>query len=143
MQQFALKKISVQGGPTTTLTDAKQDLLGASWGPNDDIVFGTADLETGLMRISSAGGEPESHPSGPVFPIGARRAAGVTTYEPIFKDILLFVGRCQNFPDDSSDADPQFDDGDSSSARPIRLATRLALRVLMCMARPDSTPTAA
>ena len=59
MQQLALKKISVHGGPTTTLVDSKWDLRGASWGPHDDIVFGTADLETGLMRISSAGGEPE------------------------------------------------------------------------------------
>ena len=60
---------------------------------------------------SSPGRQPQSNLSATVFAIGALRAARVTTDEPIFKDILLFVGRCQNFPDDSADADPQFDDG--------------------------------
>ncbi len=60
---------------------------------------------------SFPGRQPESNLSATVFAIGALRAARVTTDKPIFKDILLFVERCQNFPDDSSNADPQFDDG--------------------------------
>ena len=54
----ALKKISVLGGPTTTLCESSR-LRGASWGPDDDIVFASADSEMGLLRIPSAGGEPE------------------------------------------------------------------------------------
>jgi serine/threonine-protein kinase len=32
---------------------------GASWGPDDTIVFATGDTSTGLLRVSAAGGEPK------------------------------------------------------------------------------------
>jgi serine/threonine-protein kinase len=51
-----LKKISVRGGPTTTLCDAIGD-NGGSWGDDDMIVFATR--TTALFRIASAGGTPQ------------------------------------------------------------------------------------
>ena len=53
-----LKKVSVLGGPPTTLCDAPR-LRGASWGADGTIVF-APDRSGGLMRVSDAGGEPES-----------------------------------------------------------------------------------
>jgi serine/threonine-protein kinase len=50
-----LKKISVAGGQAVSLCDAPQ-LRGASWGPDNTILF-AADLEGGLSRISAAGGQ--------------------------------------------------------------------------------------
>ena len=32
---------------------------GASWAPDDSIVFATSDATTGLMRVSARGGTPE------------------------------------------------------------------------------------
>jgi len=53
-----LRKVSVLGGPPTTLCDAPR-LRGASWGADGTIVF-APDRSGGLMRVSDAGGEPES-----------------------------------------------------------------------------------
>jgi serine/threonine-protein kinase len=52
-----LKKISVLGGPPTTLCDAER-LRGASWGTDGTIVF-TPNRSGGMMRVSEAGGDPE------------------------------------------------------------------------------------
>jgi eukaryotic-like serine/threonine-protein kinase len=54
----ALKKISIAGGPATTLCDVTGSSLGATWGADDSIVFGTDDPTTGLWRISAEGGTP-------------------------------------------------------------------------------------
>jgi len=51
-----LKRVSLAGGPPTTLCDVK-DLRGGSWGPEDKIVFASGE---GLYRVSAAGGEPEA-----------------------------------------------------------------------------------
>jgi serine/threonine-protein kinase len=56
-QEGKLKKISVRGGPPTTLCDAP-DLRGAAWGTDGTIVF-TPQRATGIMRVSDAGGTPE------------------------------------------------------------------------------------
>ncbi len=53
-----LKKISIAGGQAVSLCDAPQ-LRGASWGPDNTILF-TADLEGGLSRVSAAGGQPQT-----------------------------------------------------------------------------------
>ena len=45
------------GGPPVTLTEFPSPILGASWGTNDQIIFGT--LDSGLVRVSGGGGEPE------------------------------------------------------------------------------------
>ena len=52
-----LKKVSVRGGPPVTLCDAANS-RGASWGPDDTIVF-AAGSPTSLSRVSSGGGMPE------------------------------------------------------------------------------------
>jgi serine/threonine-protein kinase len=61
-----LKKVSVNGGPAVTLGPvvgaagaiAGGSSRGASWGPDDTIVFATNDL-TGLLRVSAGGGKAE------------------------------------------------------------------------------------
>ena len=55
----ALKKVSVRGGPTVTLWEFGTRARGASWGPNDEIIFATGNRETGLLRVPAAGGKPE------------------------------------------------------------------------------------
>ncbi len=52
-----LKKIAVAGGTPVTLCDAPTP-RGASWGPDDTIVF-SPDYASGLFRVSAAGGKPE------------------------------------------------------------------------------------
>lgn len=52
-----LKKVSVSRGPPATLCDAPNG-RGASWGPDDTIVFAPG-LTTGLSRIPASGGTPE------------------------------------------------------------------------------------
>jgi Tol biopolymer transport system component/predicted Ser/Thr protein kinase len=49
-----LNKVSVQGGPPVTLCDAPEN-RGATWGPDDAIVF-TPATTVGLSRVSAAGG---------------------------------------------------------------------------------------
>ena len=51
----ALKRVSVLGGPAVTIVE-DQVIRGASWGPDDVIVFNSA---SGLMRVPAVGGEPE------------------------------------------------------------------------------------
>ena len=50
-----LKKVSVSGGPSTTICEVTR-VWGGSWGPGDRIVFASPE---GLYRVSAAGGEPE------------------------------------------------------------------------------------
>jgi len=52
-----LKKISVHGGEPVTLCDAGPG-RGASWGPDETILFSSVPFP-GLMRVSSAGGTPQ------------------------------------------------------------------------------------
>ena len=55
-----LKKVSIRGGPPVTIGSVGAPFArGASWGPNDTIIFGTS-LPSGLWRISANGGEPEA-----------------------------------------------------------------------------------
>ncbi len=51
-----LRKVSVNGGTSQVLCAASQG-RGASWGPNDTILFGT--VGSGLMQVSAAGGKAE------------------------------------------------------------------------------------
>ena len=52
-----LQKVSVFGGPPVTLTRSPSLINGASWGTDDQIIFGTA--TAGLFRVQGGGGEPE------------------------------------------------------------------------------------
>ena len=54
----ALKRVSVLGGPATTIVSVGRAIGGASWGPNDTIVFGGAN-GGGLWQVSAHGGEPK------------------------------------------------------------------------------------
>jgi Tol biopolymer transport system component len=53
-----LKKVSISGGPPLSLCRYQGAPRGASWGPDDTIVFATNDSNSGLFRVSAAGGEP-------------------------------------------------------------------------------------
>ena len=53
-----LKKVSIAGGPAVSLCRYQGAPRGASWGPDDVIVFATNDSNSGLLRVSAAGGEP-------------------------------------------------------------------------------------
>ena len=52
-----LKKIPAEGGPGVTICRVDPGFRGASWGPNDAIVFATVGL--GLLRVPASGGAPE------------------------------------------------------------------------------------
>ena len=54
-----LKRVSVRGGPTSTICEIPGDLRGASWGADGTIVFASADASSGLWRVAAVGGEPE------------------------------------------------------------------------------------
>ena len=52
-----LKKVAVAGGPAVTLaTIDTAGSSGATWGPDDTIIFATNSVDTGLQRVSAAGG---------------------------------------------------------------------------------------
>jgi eukaryotic-like serine/threonine-protein kinase len=52
-----LKKVAVTGGPAVTLaTLDTAGPAGATWGPDDTIIVATGAVETGLQRVSAAGG---------------------------------------------------------------------------------------
>jgi Tol biopolymer transport system component len=53
-----LKKVSLSGGPPLPLTDIQYLVRGASWGPDDSIVFGDGATEV-IRRISVEGGTPQ------------------------------------------------------------------------------------
>jgi len=53
-----LKKVPVEGGVPATLCDAPS-IFGASWGPDNSIVF-TDGSAAGLSRVSADGGKPEN-----------------------------------------------------------------------------------
>ena len=53
-----LQRVSVRGGPTSTICALPDLLFGASWGTDGTIVFGTVDPSSGLWRVAAAGGEP-------------------------------------------------------------------------------------
>jgi Tol biopolymer transport system component len=52
-----LKKISLEGGSAIKICDARRPIRGATWGSDDIIVFGGANLP--LHRVSASGGTPE------------------------------------------------------------------------------------
>jgi Tol biopolymer transport system component len=55
--QGRLKRVSVSGGSVQTIASATTDPRGASWGPDDTILFGTG--YGGVYRVSAAGGTPQ------------------------------------------------------------------------------------
>ena len=59
VRRGALRKVSVSGGAPITICTLTGASRGASWGPDDSIVFATSDPSTGLLRVPAGGGEPE------------------------------------------------------------------------------------
>ena len=55
--QGKLRKVSVNGGSSQTLSDAPYP-VGGSWGPDDTIYFAPSNL-SGLWKIPASGGKPE------------------------------------------------------------------------------------
>jgi protein kinase-like protein/WD40 repeat protein len=54
-----MKKVAITGGPPVTITKVDgAGPRGATWGPDGTIVYATAAGDTGLQRVSAAGGEP-------------------------------------------------------------------------------------
>ena len=53
-----LQKVSIFGGPPVTLAESANAIYGATWGMDDQIIFGT--FGSGLFRVPDGGGEPEA-----------------------------------------------------------------------------------
>ena len=53
-----LRKVSADGGPPVPLATTDGPSRGATWGPDDTIIFATSSPATGLQRISANGGNP-------------------------------------------------------------------------------------
>jgi serine/threonine-protein kinase len=53
-----LKKVAITGGPPVTVVQMDGPSRGATWAPDDTIIFATLAPATGLQRVSAAGGEP-------------------------------------------------------------------------------------
>ena len=55
VEEGSLRKVSILGGPPVTILErAAGVVLGASWGPDDTIVFGTSVRGSGLWRVSAS-----------------------------------------------------------------------------------------
>jgi serine/threonine-protein kinase len=54
-----LRKVAITGGPPITLASLDEGARGATWAPDDTIIFATNNPATGLQRVSAAGGTPE------------------------------------------------------------------------------------
>jgi serine/threonine-protein kinase len=54
-----LKKVAVAGGVPMTISDALYAGTGASWGPDDTVVFPVTE-SSGLVRVPASGGAPEA-----------------------------------------------------------------------------------
>ena len=52
-----MRKVAIQGGPATSICRVTAAPRGATWAPNDTIVFATGN--TGLMSVAASGGEPK------------------------------------------------------------------------------------
>jgi len=53
-----LRKVPIAGGSPTTIARITAPFRGATWGPDNTIVYATEDKASGLLRVSAAGGEP-------------------------------------------------------------------------------------
>ena len=58
VSRTTLQKVSIFGGPPVAVTESPSNIFGASWGTDDQIIFGT--LDGGLFRVPGGGGEPEA-----------------------------------------------------------------------------------
>jgi serine/threonine-protein kinase len=54
-----IHKVAITGGPSFRVASTDGNALGATWGPDDTIIFSTGNTATGLQRVSAAGGTAE------------------------------------------------------------------------------------
>ena len=54
-----VKKVAITGGPPITVARIDGAPRGATWAPDDTIIFATNSSATGLQRVSAAGGTPD------------------------------------------------------------------------------------
>jgi serine/threonine-protein kinase len=54
-----LRKVAITGGPPITIASLDSTLEGATWAPDDTIIFATGGLATELQRVSATGGTPQ------------------------------------------------------------------------------------
>ena len=54
-----LRRVSVNGGPSSAVSRIQGTVRGASWAEDGTIVFATNDLSTGLLSVPAGGGEPK------------------------------------------------------------------------------------
>jgi serine/threonine-protein kinase len=57
--QNSIRWTTVTGGPSVEVTKVEGAARGATWGPDDTIVYASASTETGLFRVAAAGGQPQ------------------------------------------------------------------------------------
>jgi len=55
-----LQKVSIHGGAPVTICPIDWPARGATWGPDDTIIFATSNPLTGLRRVPASGGEREN-----------------------------------------------------------------------------------
>ena len=59
---YALKKVSIGGGVPIAICAVGDAPRGASWGPDDTIVFATSNIGSGLSRVPASGALPSHSP---------------------------------------------------------------------------------
>jgi Tol biopolymer transport system component len=55
---FVMRKVPIVGGPPVTIATVGREIAGATWGPDDAIVFAYSGLGSGLMRLPAGGDSP-------------------------------------------------------------------------------------
>ena len=84
------------------------------WQPADQ-EYGGWGFSLGIPRKPGPGVRKgafcESNLSATIFAIGALRSARIPPEDPAWQAALTFVQRCQNFSEDPSERDPEYDDG--------------------------------
>jgi serine/threonine-protein kinase len=102
----ALKKVSVSGGATLTLSSPARP-SGAAWGPNDTIVFGGSGSSQGLLEVPASGG--------PAHQLTALKEGDAGQLSPEFlpgKKAILFTIATGTTPDDWQIAALRLDTGE-------------------------------
>ena len=88
-----LKKVAVSGGTVQTIARDIPDPRGASWGPDDTILFGTGDGE--VYRVAAAGGTPQ-----PVTELDASKNEGSHRWPQFLPDGRHFLFTARSGPAD-------------------------------------------
>ena len=91
-----LRKVALTGGAPTKVADAVSGIAGASWGPNDTIVFAWFDL----FRVPAGGGTPSL-----VLKVDERRGERFyrhPAFLPSGKAVLFTIGMADNYSYDDA-----------------------------------------